>query len=60
MAANDKIYPGSLERYRAIRAMREESDAQEGSSPNPSLMIAEELAGLAYILDGIRYSTRKS
>lgn len=71
MASNDdqKIYPGNLERYRDLRKLREEAEVgvsgDEGIQPTPpqeyaALCIAEELAGLSYILDGIRYSARKN
>jgi hypothetical protein len=53
----EKVYPGSLERYRTLRAMREIQEQQ--GEVDPSLMVCEELAGLAYLLDGIRYSVRK-
>lgn len=68
MASNDKTYPGQLSRYNELRVAREvfEQGTGEGESHVPadpavvaSLSIAEELAGLAYILDGIRYSVRK-
>ncbi len=70
MATNDntKIYPGSVERYRELRQQREQQQAQsaqlegqvDGETQNrlTALSVAEELAGLAYILDGIRYSAR--
>lgn len=58
MASNDKIYPGSVDRYRELRAQREEAQSQ-GQQVDPALIVAEELAGLAYIADGIRYSLRK-
>lgn len=66
MATNDeaKIYPGSIDRYRELRRLREqfEEGGSEGGERHPlfaAAVIAEELAGLAYILDGIRYSARK-
>jgi hypothetical protein len=59
VASNDKIYPGSIDRYRELRAAREE--AQASNQPvDPAMVLAEELAGLAYIGDGIRYSLRKN
>lgn len=66
MADQDtKLYPGSVERYRALREKRESLTPADGEEnvENLNLLlaatIAEELAGLAYILDGIRYSARK-
>lgn len=62
-----KLYPGSIDRYRALRTLRastpvyESDEAKEQGETNSNyvlLTIAEELAGLAYILDGIRYSAR--
>lgn len=65
-----KIYPGNLDRYRTLRARREQVEAAaaeagstggtSASSEIAALSIAEELAGLAYILDGIRYAARKN
>jgi hypothetical protein len=55
---NKPVYPGSLERYRTIRKARE--ILEEEGTLDPLTLIAEELAGLAYLLDGIRYSTRKT
>lgn len=61
-----KIYPGSLDRYRELRANREAFEASnlaldpEHAVIGAGLNIAEQLAGLAYILDGIRYAARKS
>jgi hypothetical protein len=72
MATNDnsKIYPGSVDRYRELRAAREQTQASfgqlegslsgEAQSVLTALSVAEELAGLAYILDGIRYSARSN
>lgn len=56
-----KIYPGSVERYRALREARLEAETKD-ETPELTVarQIAEELAGLAYILDGIRYAARKS
>jgi len=70
MAANDetKIFPGNLERYKALRKFREELETDPGSEGHGAggntsnflaAAIAEELAGLSYILDGIRYQTRQ-
>jgi len=66
MATQDdtKVYPGSIDRYRELRKMREflaNDEAREGGADPQAVLaatIAEELAGLAYILDGIRYSAR--
>ena len=55
------IYPGRLAEYHRIKTLREsmpaETDAQLELIVN--LTIAEQLAGLAYILDGIRFSARQ-
>jgi hypothetical protein len=59
VATNDKIYPGNVDRYRELRAAREEAQAK-GEQTDPALVLAEELAGIAYIADGIRYSLRKN
>lgn len=66
--AEDKNYPGQLERYRDLKAARldyiESFRDSLDTSPNKELIaamsIAEELAGLCYVLDGIRYAARKS
>lgn len=66
-----KIYPGSLDRYRDLRKLREEIESVPDAGGRPGsrgenqqayllASIAEEFAGLAYILDGIRYAARKS
>lgn len=65
MASEEKkVYPGSLDRYSELREKRIEAetspDAQEIASTVAALSVAEELAGLAYILDGIRYTTRQN
>jgi hypothetical protein len=61
--SEDKIYPGSIEHYRMLREVRERTaPAAEGDTPTElflAAVIAENLAGLAYILDGIRYSARR-
>jgi len=57
--ADEKVYPGSLSRYQTLRALREETEESLPMNERVALVIAEELAGLAYILDGIRYSARK-
>lgn len=58
-----KIFPGHIDRYRDLRKLREEQEQKTSGTDDQSeyaaLCIAEELAGLSYILDGIRYSTRK-
>jgi len=54
----EKVYPGNIGRYNELRAARE---ALDPSDPNFfAAVVCEELAGLAYILDGIRYSARQS
>jgi len=57
-----KIYPGSVDRYRFLREKRQQAETDPKGNDNlvAALSIAEELAGLAYILDGIRYAARKS
>lgn len=65
---NEKVYPGNLDRYTALRAQREALEtAPEAVTSMPDypvrlalVTIAEELAGLSYISDGIRYQTRKA
>lgn len=57
MADNGKKYPGQLDRYTALREAREKTEA-DGKTVDPFLVLAEELAGASYILDGIRYNTR--
>jgi hypothetical protein len=54
---NKPVYPGSLDRYRALRSEREASEAH--GNYDPAMAICEALEGLAYLLDGIRYSARK-
>lgn len=58
MASNDdkKVYPGQLARYTELRELR--AAAEKNSPEELYLTIAEELAGLSYIMDGIRYNTR--
>jgi len=53
-----KEYPGQLADYAELRGLRKEAQANNDPS-TPALMVAEQLAGLAYILDGIRYSARR-
>jgi len=57
-----KLYPGSIDRYRELRAQREaaqaSTDVPDGTAVL-TLTLCEELAGLAYLLDGIRYSLRQ-
>jgi len=61
-----KVYPGNLDRYTELREAREQLQSSTGPEDVANLnlllaaTIAEELAGLAYILDGIRYSARKN
>jgi hypothetical protein len=53
----EKVYPGNLARYVELRETRNTLDP---SDPNFfAACVAEELAGLSYILDGIRYSARQ-
>ena len=54
-----KVYPGSIDRYRELRKLREHLAAQSENPDNPTdsqaylaATVAEEMAGLAYILDG--------
>lgn len=65
MADDTKNYPGGLSAYTRLREMREaaQGDYEKGTITGDlptvaALAIAEELAGLSYILDGIRYQTR--
>jgi hypothetical protein len=51
------VYPGRLTRYHALMAQRKEAEA-ENAPDLVGFVIAEEIAGLAYILDGIRYAAR--
>jgi hypothetical protein len=56
--SEEKVYPGNLARYVEMREVRSSMDV---SDPNFfAAVIAEELTGLAYILDGIRYSARQN
>jgi hypothetical protein len=60
MAADEKKeYPGGIERWKNLREAAAEA---KNSNPDHSVVleVAAELAGLAYILDGIRYNARKS
>jgi hypothetical protein len=53
-----KVYPGNIARYNELREMRTSLDP---SDPNYfAAVLCEELSGLSYILDGIRYSARQS
>jgi hypothetical protein len=60
-----KEYPGDLDDFARLREMRESLEKQhaDGSlldvAPVLAANIAEQIAGLTYILDGIRYSARK-
>jgi hypothetical protein len=58
-AQPEKVYPGGLDRYTELRRNRQAREA-EGLDDDPGLIIAEELAGLAYLLDGIRYAARQN
>jgi hypothetical protein len=56
-----KEYPGQLEDYARIRAEREKAEKDGADMATvAALNIAEQLSGLAYIADGIRYSTRRA
>jgi len=62
MAAEEtKVYPGSIERYRFLREKRQaaETDPKGNDTLVAALSIAEEIAGLTYVLDGIRYAARQ-
>jgi hypothetical protein len=56
----DKVYPGQLDDFLALREARQAAQATDNvdASHVIGLAVAEQLAGLNYILDGIRYSTR--
>jgi hypothetical protein len=65
VASNDdnKIYPGNIDEYRRLRTKREEMESDAKGADQALILaavIAEQLAGLSYILDGIRYSARRS
>jgi len=64
--AEGKKYPGQLEEYHNLRALREQAQSDAGDAPSieqaqliATLANAEQLAGLSYIADGIRYNTRR-
>jgi hypothetical protein len=61
--SEEKVYPGNLARYVELRNRRlvlEDTGLGAGSAEGyAAACIAEELAGLSYILDGIRYSARQ-
>lgn len=59
-AEKRKLYPGQLAEYARLREVRENVQNDEGHDLNlvVGLVIAEQLAGLNYILDGIRFATR--
>lgn len=60
---NKKVYPGGLDRYVELRTKRIEAEhAETQLDPNYliALTVAEELAGLNYLIDGIRYSARRA
>jgi hypothetical protein len=61
-AKEEKVYPGSLSRYQELREARQAAEASEDQTESERavvLGVMEELAGLSYILDGIRYSARR-
>lgn len=55
-----KVYPGQLEDFLALREARQQAQQHDDvdTAHVIGLAIAEQLAGLNYILDGIRYSAR--
>jgi hypothetical protein len=56
-AQDEKVnYPGRLDQYHALRDLREGTQVNDVNFAG--LAVAEQLAGLAYILDGIRYYQR--
>jgi len=52
-----KIFPGGIDRYRELQEAASKVDPADPQFAG--LVVAAELAGLAYIADGIRYSLRK-
>lgn len=54
------IYPGRLAEYHRLKTEREACTVTDDASASikVGLQIAEQLAGLSYILDGIRFSAR--
>lgn len=57
-----KVYPGNLDDFTKQREARIKAESQD-NPPTPAaevamLVIAEQLTGLNYILDGIRYAMR--
>lgn len=67
MAVNvpqEKQYPGGLERWATLRNIQNELPLDEMTPSERAVAqgiyeVAAELAGLCYILDGIRYATRQ-
>jgi hypothetical protein len=53
---SNEVFPGGKIRYRELLASAQENT---DDAIQPMLDMAAELAGLAYILDGIRYSLRQ-
>ena len=60
--AKGKEYPGQLDEYARLREEREAMTVTDDTSAiiKSCLEVAEQLAGLSYIADGIRYNTRKA
>jgi len=61
MAANENnddntVFPGGKDRYRSLLTAAQNN---EDEALQPLLDVAAEIAGLSYILDGIRYSMRQ-
>ncbi len=62
MASNDpnrpeKIYPGNLSAFEDLRLATLSVDPED-LQRHATMIVATQLAGIAYILDGIRYSLR--
>jgi len=54
-----KEYPGQLEDYAELKKLREEAQAAGDNATASMFAVAEQIAGLSYIADGIRYSLRR-
>ncbi len=62
MASNDpnrpeKVYPGNLSAFEELRTTTAGLDPEKEQLV-ATMIVATQLAGIAYILDGIRYSLR--